>query len=250
MVIMTTEHSTARVPHDYFVTTRWTAVRQAGQADSSLASQALAELSRTYWYPLYVYVRRRGYSSHDAEDLTQGFFARLLRLNSLAEVSPERGKFRALLLASMKNYLQGEWDRASAQKRDVRQTLSLDFEEAETRYHREPSENIPPELVFDRQWALTLLERVVQHLREEYDVSGRGAVFHGLSHAITVGEDQIPHAELAARLGLSEEAVRVAAHRLRKRYRQMLREEIAGTVADEAEIDAEMAYLRRVISAS
>lgn len=246
------ECSTAslRAAQDYFATTRWTAVLSAGQADTPRARKALAELCQTYWYPLYVYVRRRGYSSHDAEDLTQGFFTRLLRLNSLAEVAPDRGKFRAFLLASMKNHLHTEWDRASAQKRDVRQTFSLDFDAAETRYHQEPSENIPPELVFDRQWALTLLDRVIQRLRREYELSGRAVVFHELRSAITVGKDLVPHGDLATRLGMSEEAIRVAAHRLRRRYRQMLREAIAETVANESEIEAEMDYLRRVIISS
>lgn len=253
---MTKEHpsecptSSRHVGRDYFVTTRWTVVLSVGHSNTPRAREALAGLCRTYWYPLYVYVRRRGYGPHDAEDLTQGFFARLLKLNSLAEVAPDRGKFRAFLLASMKNFLHAEWDRASAQKRDVRQTFSLDFDTAETRYHREPSENIPPELVFDRQWALTLLEKVIQHLRREYELSGRANVFRELRHAITVGNDLVPHADLAARLGMSQEAIRVAAHRLRKRYRQMLREEIAETVADESEIDAEMDYLRRVITSS
>ncbi len=253
---MTKEHpsecstSSHRVARDYFVTTRWTAVLSAGHSDTPRAQKALAELCQTYWYPLYVYVRRRGYGSHDAEDLTQGFFARLLKLNSLAGVAPDRGKFRAFLLASIKNYLHSEWDRASAQKRDIRQTFSLDLDAAETRYHELPSENIPPELVFDRQWALALLDRVIQRLRQEYELSGRAAVFHELRHAITLGKDLVSAGDWAALLGMSEEAARVAAHRLRKRYRQMLREEIAQTVADESEIDAEMDYLRRVITSS
>jgi len=253
---MTTEHSSAdattrrRVAEDHFVTTRWTAVLSAGRSDTPRSREALAELCQTYWYPLYAYVRRRGHGSHDAEDLTQGFFIHLLKLKSLAGVSPERGKFRAFLLASMKNYLHVEWDRASAQKRDVRKTFSLDWAAAETRYHQEPSENTPPELVFDRQWALTLLEGVIQHLRREYECSGRAAIFHELRHAITVGKDLIPPGDLAARLGMSEEAIRVAAHRLRKRYREMLRGAIAETVAHESEIDAEMDYLRRIITSS
>jgi RNA polymerase sigma factor (sigma-70 family) len=225
-------------------------VLSAGHSDTTRAHKALTELCQTYWYPLYAYVRRRGHSSHDAEDLTQGFFARLLKLNSLAEVSPERGKFRAFLLASIKNYLHVEWRRDSAQKRDIRRTFPLDLDAAETRYHQEQSENTPPELVFDRQWAMTLLERVIQQLRREYEGSGRAAIFHELRHAITLGKDLVPPEDMAERLGMSEEAIRVAAHRLRKRYRQMLREEIAATVADESEVDAEMDYLRRVIISS
>jgi RNA polymerase sigma factor (sigma-70 family) len=242
--------SAGRSAQDHFAPTRWTAVLSAGHADTTRARQALAELCQTYWYPLYAYVRRRGYSSHDAEDLTQGFFARLLRLNSLAEVSPGRGKFRAFLLASIKNYLLVEWRRASAQKRDVRRTFSFDLDAAEIRYHQEPFESFPPEWVFDRQWALTLLERVIQQLRREYELSGRGTIFQELRQTITLGRELVSHEDLAARLGMSEEAVRVAAHRLRKRYRQMLRAEIAGTVSDESEVDAEMDYLRRVITPS
>jgi len=234
--------------HDIFVTTRWTVVLQAAHSDTTRARAALEDLCQAYWYPLYAYVRRQGHSPHDAEDLTQGFFARLLKLNSLADVSPDRGKFRAFLLAAMKNYLHTEWDRASAQKRDVRQTLPLDLDAAESRFHQEPS--LPPELAFDRQWALTLLARVLQHLRQEYESSARGSIFHELRHTITLGENLVPGSDLAARLGMNEEAVRVAAHRLRKRYRQLLHDEIAETVSTPSEVDAEMIYLRQVLTAS
>jgi len=236
--------------HDIFVTTRWTVVLQAAHSDTTRARAALEDLCQAYWYPLYAFARRQGHSPHDAEDLTQGFFARLLKLNSLSDVSPDRGKFRAFLLAAMKNFLHTEWDRASAQKRDIRQTLSLDVDAAENRFHQEPASTLPPELAFDRQWALTLLDRVIQHLRQEYETSGRTAIFHELRHTITLGENLVPGADLAARLNMNEEAIRVAAHRLRKRYRQLLRDEIAETVSTPAEVDAEMTYLRQVLTAS
>jgi RNA polymerase sigma factor (sigma-70 family) len=233
---------------DQFLTTRWTAVLTAGRADTTRSRAALAELCQAYWYPLYAYVRRRGRDPHDAEDLTQGFFERLLRLNSLAGVSPENGKFRAFLLASMNHYLADEWSRASAQKRDVQRTISLDAQMAEDRYRNEPVDRLSPERLFDRQWALTMLETVVQRLFQEYKAAGKGPLFMELRFAITGEKSAVPYAELAVRLGLSEEAVRVTVHRLRQRYRQALRAEIAQTVADESEVAVELAYLRSVLS--
>jgi RNA polymerase sigma factor (sigma-70 family) len=231
-----------------FVPTRWTLVLTAGRADTTRAHDALAELCRTYWYPLYAYARRRGNSPADAEDLTQGFFARLLRLNSLADVRRDKGKFRAFLLASMNHYLADARDHDRAQRRDVQRTIALDAEAADTRYRREPADHLTPERLFERQWALNLLETVVQRLRQEYEASGRGMLFGELRWAISGGKSEVPYDELAVRLGLSEAAVRVAAHRLRKRYRQVLREEIAHTVADPADVEAELQYLRRVLS--
>jgi RNA polymerase sigma-70 factor (ECF subfamily) len=233
---------------DIFVTTRWTAVLTAGCSDTARARQALAELCQAYWFPLYAYARRRGHGPHDAEDLTQGFFARLLKMQSLAGVSREKGKFRAFLLASMNHYLADEWDRACAQKRDIHRTISLDAEAAENRYRAEPVEHLTPERLFDRQWALTLLEAVVQRLHREYEESGRGALFLELRFAITGEKSDVPYADLAARLGLTGEAVRVAVHRLRQRFRKLLWEEIGQTVADESEIADEMRNLRQILS--
>jgi len=233
---------------DIFVTTRWTCVIRAAGDDTTHARDALADLCQTYWYPLYAYARRRGHGSHDAEDLTQGFFAQLLRLNSLAGLSRERGKFRAFLLASMNHYLADEWQRASAQKRSAQRTISLDAEAAEHRYRNEPVDHLTPERVFERQWALTLLETVVQRLRAEYEASGRGPLFMELRFAITGEKNDSPYAESAKKLGMSDEAIRVAVHRLRQRYRQILRAEIAQTVADESELADELRDLRRVLS--
>lgn len=233
---------------DIFLTTRWTAVLAAARSDTVRARAALGELCQTYWYPLYAYVRRRGRNPQDAEDLTQGFFERLLKLNSLAGVSRESGKFRAFLLASMNHYLADAWARASAQKRDARRTISLDAEIAEGRYLNEAADHLTPERLFERQWALTLLGTVIQALRREYEAAERGDLFMELRFAITGEKNSMPYPELADRLGLSEAAVRVAVHRLRRRYRQLLRAEIAQTVADESEVESELVYLRSVLS--
>ncbi len=234
---------------DIFATTRWSAVVSAARSDSTRARHALAELCRTYWYPLYAYARRRGHSADDAEDLTQGFFERLLKLNSLAGLSRENGKFRAFLLASMNNYLNDEWSRASAQKRSAKRTISLDAHQAEGRYLSELADPLTPERLYERQWALTLLETVVQRLRREYEAAGRGALFMTLRFAITGEKKDAPYAELAERLGVREESVRVAVHRLRQRYRKVLRDEIAQTVADPAEVVDELQYLKAILSA-
>ncbi len=233
---------------DLFVTTRWTMIRRAHGTDATAARDALAELCQSYWYPLYAYVRRCGATPHDAEDLTQGFFARLLRLDSLAKVSCEQGQFRAFLLASLKHFLADQRDFASAQRRDARLTISLDREEAEERYRAVPAETLTPDQVFERQWAVTLLETVMQRLAREYETSGRTALFSELRFAITGEKSTLPYRELAARVGLSEEAVRVAIHRLRQRYRAALREELAHTVTSEAEVSEELRELRRILS--
>jgi len=236
------------IKRDIFVTTRWTMVLRAARADTTRARAALEDLCQAYWYPLYAYARRRGYSPHDAEDLTQGFFARILKLNSLAEVGRERGNFRAFMLAAMNHFISDEWDRASAQKRAAQLTISLDAEMAENRYRSEPADKLTPESLFERRWAVTLLENVVKRLRSEYEASGQGALFMELRFAITGDKNTIPYAELASRLGLKEEALRVTVHRLRQRYRRALREEIAQTVADESEVVEEMNCLCRILS--
>jgi RNA polymerase sigma-70 factor (ECF subfamily) len=237
------------VGREVFVTTRWTVVLKAGNAnDSAVAKAALGELCQTYWFPLYAYVRRRGLSSHDAEDRVQGFLARLIRLNSVAELSREKGRFRAFLLAGLKHYLADEWDRESAAKRDVRRTLSWDALEAESRYAAELADRLTPERLYERQWALALLESVVRRLRGEYEAAGKGDLYAALQVAVTGGAGAVAYAELSLRLGQSEGALRVAVHRLRQRYRQVLREEIGHTVEREDEVDSELADLRRVLS--
>jgi len=230
-------------PRDYFATTHWTMVLHAGRSDTTRAQEALAQLCQTYWYPLYAYVRRRGYSPEDAEDLTQGFFARLLELNSLADVRREKGKFRSFLLASLNHFLSDEWDRVRAQKRGHSQVISLDTDAAETRFGREPADTATPEKLFERQWAMTLLEAVVKRLQREYESAGKGVLFMALRFSIMGEKSDVPYTQLAKEVGLSEEALRVAVHRLRQRYRQMLRDEIAQTVATPAEVDDEIRHL-------
>jgi RNA polymerase sigma-70 factor (ECF subfamily) len=224
-------------------------VLRAGRTDTTRAQTALAELCQTYWYPLYAYARRRGFSPEDAEDATQGFFEKLLRLGSLAGVEQAKGRFRAFLLASMKHFLADERDHASAQKRDRARTISLDARDAEERYRFEPVETATPEQLFERRWALTLLDTVMQRLRAEYEDSGQAALFAAARFAITGDKSAAPYTRLAAELGITGEAVRVAVHRLRRRYRQVLREEIAHTVADKSEIADELNSLRRILSA-
>jgi len=224
-------------------------VLRAGSSDTAGARQALSDLCDTYWFPLYAYVRSRGHSPEDAEDLTQGFFERLLRLNSIADARQERGKFRAFLLASMKHYLADEWDRASAQKRAVQRTIPLDTALAERAYQTELAEGLSPERIYEKRWAMALLDRVLQRLRQEYETAGKGGLFRELRFALMGEKAGVPYAETAERLSMSPEAVRVTVHRLRARYRELLRQEIAHTVADESEVAAELDYLRKILSA-
>jgi RNA polymerase sigma factor (sigma-70 family) len=231
-------------PADIFATTRWTVVLSAGRRSSPQSEQALAELCRTYWYPLYAYVRRQGHSREDAEDLTQAFFARFLERNCLERVSSDQGRFRAFLLASLKHSLANERDRALRLKRGGGATLlSLDWQSADTRYHCDPADHLSPDKLYDRAWALTLLEKVIGRLREESAAEGKAEVFDHLKPFLTAGKGAMPHAQAAAALGLSEGAVRVAVHRLRRRYRELLREEIAQTLSDPAQVEEELGSL-------
>ena len=208
------------------------------------ARAALATLCQAYWYPLYAYVRRCGYESHDAEDLTQEFFARLLDKDGLASVDRGKGKFRSFLLASLRHFLANERDWARARKRGGGRTvLSFDRGEAETRYRLEPSHELTPEKDFDRQWALALLRQVLDSLEAEHVASGTERLFEGLKGFLTQAEGPCPYAEAARRLGMTEGAVKVAVHRLRRRYRQLLRDEIAQTVAGPKEVDEEIRHL-------
>ena len=235
-------------PKNYFATTHWSVVLTAGRNDTARAHDALEKLCQTYWFPLYAYIRRRGFNPHDAEDLTQGFFARLLKANSLADACQEKGRFRSFLLGAMNHFMADEWDRATAAKRSVQQTISLDALLAENRYRHELADMLTPDRVFERQWALTLLENALGCVRREYEASGQGRLFMELRFAITGDQTAVPYPKLVARLGMSEGTIRVAVHRLRKRYRQALRAEIAGTVADDAEVAAELVHLRQALS--
>ncbi len=240
---MTSERSkqSTNLPGDIFATTRWTVVVAAGRKSDTQARQALEELCRTYWYPLYAYVRRQGHAKEDAEDLTQTFFARFLEKNYLAGVERERGKFRAFLLASLKHFLANEWDKAQAQKRGGgTELLSLDWQSADERYRIDPADRLSPDKLFDRAWAVMLLERVIGRLREECPDHRQ---FEQLKPFLTVGKSAIPYRQVAANLNLSEEAVRVAVHRLRRRYRELLRAEIAQTLAEPGLVEEELRAL-------
>ena len=238
----TTPASTA--PGDIFATTHWTVVLAAGRTRSPQADVALEELCRTYWFPLYAYVRRRGHSKEDAEDLTQAFFARFLAKNYLEGLSAERGRFRAFLLASLKHFLANEWDKAQRQKRGGHAPhLSLDWQTADTQFQIAATTEPSPDKAFDREWAMALLGKVIERLRVECEAEGRARLFDELKVFLTAGKGAQSHAEAARKLGLEETAARVAVHRLRKRYRQLLRDEIAQTLADPAQVDEEMRAL-------
>lgn len=236
-------------PGDIFVTTRWTVVLQAGRKSSPHSDRALAELCQQYWYPLYAYVRRRCQSREDAEDLTQAFFAKFLEKNYLEGLSAERGKFRAFLLAALKHFLANEWDKAGRQKRgDGIQHLSLDWQSADDRFHLDPPDPSSPDKAFDREWALALLERVIARLRDECVADGKSALFEHAKGCLMAGETMVAYAETARQLGLEEGAARVAVHRLRKRYRELLQDEIAQTLADPTQAPEELRSLRAALA--
>ncbi len=227
-----------------FVTTHWSVVLTAGRRDTPRAHAALEELCRNYWPPLYAFVRRLGRSPEDAQDLTQEFFARLLERNVVAQADPQRGRFRSFLLASLKHFLAHEWEKARARKRGggIR-LLPLTLDTAETRCAPAPAGGDTPEQAYDRQWALALLDVVLGRLRREYADAGKDDLFIGLKDTLSGGRSEIPYRDLGLRLRMSEGAVKVAAHRLRQRYRELLRQEIANTVASEEEVEEELRQL-------
>lgn len=241
MTVPTTNHPQAGM----FGATRWTLVLAARHGDVSAgAEKALAELCQTYWYPLYAYVRRCGHDRHAAEDLTQEFFARLLVKNYLADVDRAKGKFRSFLLAAIKHFLANEWDRAQTQKRGGRQIfIPLDVMAAESRHPLDPAEELTPEKMFERQWALALLDQVLASLRAEFIADDKAGLFEELKGFLTGNVEPRASAELAAKLGISEGSVKVTVHRLRRRYRHLLRAEIAQTVAGPQEVDEEIQRL-------
>ena len=228
---------------DRFATTHWSMVVSAGCSPSPEAGRALATLCENYWFPLYAFVRRAGHSAEDARDLTQEFFARLLAQRFLTKVDRRKGKFRSFLLAALKHFLADEWDHAHAQKRGGTQTvISFDGLDAETRYRLEPAQGLTPEKMFEKQWALSLLEQVLSRLDAEMAADGKVALFEALKDALT-GVRSTTYAAIGAELGMTEGAVKVAAHRLRRRYRDLLRKEIGQTVASSDEIGDEIRYL-------
>lgn len=232
-----------------FRTTQWTAVLLASDLEAPGAEEALAGLCNDYWYPLYAYVRRRGHAPHDAEDLTQDFFRRLLTKSLLQGITREGGKFRSFLLTSLNHFLCNEWEKARSQKRGGgKAILSLD-EEAEDRYQLEPVDHITPERLFEKQWAFAVLDRAARLLSDEYTHKGKPLLFQELYPLLGSGSDLPSHAEIARQLKMTESSVKTAAHRLRKRYAELLREEIGRTVTEPAEIAEELRHLVAVSAA-
>jgi RNA polymerase sigma factor (sigma-70 family) len=232
-----------------FATTHWSVVLAAGQGSNPASQSALEQLCRAYWYPLYAFVRRRGYSPEDAQDLTQSFFERLLERDLLAKLKPAGARFRSFLLHAMKNLLASEWTRAHARKRGGTQSLlSLEELGAEVRYAAEAVVTETPDATFERRWASTVLRHALERLREEQLAAGKETVFEALANCLTGAAPAQPYAQLATQLGISEAAVKMAIHRLRKRYGELLRLEVAQTVVTPAEVDQELRQLLSILA--
>jgi DNA-directed RNA polymerase specialized sigma24 family protein len=234
---------------DHFLTTHWSVVLAAGGDVSARSQVALETLCRAYWYPLYAHVRRQGIETHEAQDLTQGFFARLLENNYLAEVDREKGRFRSFLLAALKHFLCNEWDKQKALKRGGGRTvLSLDDRSAEERFQREPSAELAPDEQFDKAWALALLEQAMIRLQAEQVAAGREAAFTVLKRYLAARPAHGEYETLTESLGMTANAIGVAVSRLRQRYRELIEAEVANTVSDRGSIADEMRHLLQVLS--
>lgn len=232
-----------------FATTRWSLVRAAGGLPGVQAQQALETLCETYWFPLYAYVRRQGSSAADAEDRVQSFFAFILEGKLFAAADPHRGRFRSFLLRSLQNFLHAEHRDATTQKRGGGRVLqSLDSTLAEERYSRGPALTDTPERLFEREWALTLLNMTLQQVRDDYAARGQANLYAALEAHLRQDHSAIPYAELGVTLNMSEEAVKSAAHRLRKLYRERLRAAVADTLSDESEVDEELRLLLQAVA--
>ena len=231
-----------------FATTHWSVVLAAGQNNSPQANEALGKLCRTYWYPLYAYVRRKGYDAHDAQDLTQEFFARLLARNYLSVADRNKGKFRSFLLGSLEHFLAREWTKAHAQKRGGgRAVLSLNETDAENRYLLEPVHELTAAKIFDRRWATTLLDQAMARLREECVATHKGDLFEKVERFLSGEEGEASYANVPDALKMSEGAIKVAVHRLRQRYGELVRAEIAQTVETPEKADEALRYLLTVL---
>ncbi len=234
-----------------FRTTHWSNLLSAGDSHSPLAEKALADFCRSYWYPLYAYVRRRGYDPVSAKDLTQEFFAQLLEKRLLSGLDPTKGKFRSWLLGVLNHFLAHEWAKATAQKRGGGQLVaSLDDETAEDRYRFEPVEHCTPETLFDRRWALALLKRAAARLRQEYEAAGKAQLYSTIKAFVSIEGTTTSYHEAAHQLHLGPGALKSAIHRVRHRYQELVRAEIASTVGSPAEVDEELSYLLSVIRGS
>jgi RNA polymerase sigma factor (sigma-70 family) len=234
-----------------FTTTHWSIVLTAGQCGSPDAQQALGKLCRTYWYPLYAFARRQGKSPEDAEDLTQGFFARFLENGSIGLADPARGRFRSFLLGSFKNFIAEAHRQASRLKRGGKQSaVSWDAMCAEERYLSEPKDESTAEVLYEERWALTLLETAMERLGAELAAAGKERLFAELKGQLWGGSAVVSYRELSACLDMSEGSLKVTVHRLRQRFRELLREEVAQTVADAGEVDDELRHLAGVVRRS
>jgi RNA polymerase sigma factor (sigma-70 family) len=232
-----------------FATTHWSIVQAAGHPSSSRYKSSLETLCKTYWYPLYAYLRRHGYNADEAGDHTQGFFARIMEKRSIGSADPERGKFRSFLLTSLKNFISDEYARSQALKRGGGKNIfSLDFALAEGRYCLEPKDEMSPEKLFERSWAITMLKNTLDRLSGEYKSERKKKLFGHLKVYLTADKQTSAYNDIAEKLQMTEGAVKVAVHRLRKRYRELLKEEIAQTVSSQESIDEEINELFKALS--
>ena len=232
-----------------FATTQWSLVLAAGSKGTGESREALASLCQTYWYPLYAYLRRHGHSTQDAEDLVQAFFARLLEKDFVSHADPERGRFRTFLLSALKHFVANEFDRSRAQKRGGhRQILELDAD-PEQLYALEPRDLVTPERLYERRWAHMVMERAVSRLRREFVSAGRAEFYDALSPFVMDDAD-VPYRTLSEGLGMTEGALRVAVHRLRKSVRREIEREVAETVADKSQVDEELRFLHAIVATS
>ena len=228
----------------HFNTTHWSIVLNAAGTDSEKAQTALADLCRTYWPPLFGYIQAQGHSRHDAEDLVQEFFARLLAKNYLASADRSRGRFRSFMLSSLKHFMANEWDKARALKRGGGQIIiPIDLKTDETSAGIDPADNATADKIFDRRWAMTLLDQVMARLARDYADRERGDIFESLRGVLIKDKDSLPYSEIALQLGMTEAAIKMAVQRMRAHYRELLREEIAKTVVSEDQIDEEIRHL-------
>ena len=242
------KHESAASPGAHFVTTRWTVVMAARDKASPESASALQALCVGYWPPLYAFVRRLGNSPQDAEDLTQEFFARLLQKDWLDAVDRDRGRFRTFLIMAVKRFLANEWDKSRAARRGGgRAVVSLDTQLAEECYLADSGPTLSADHLYERRWALTLLEQAMARLRAEYESDGRSEDFARLKVYLTAGRGEVPYEKIAQELGASEGAARVAVHRLRKRFREVFRTAVADTVSSAEDVDAEMRYVVEVL---
>jgi RNA polymerase sigma factor (sigma-70 family) len=236
-------------PHGRFMTTRWSLIAAAGGPADARSAGALATLCEAYWYPAYAFIRRQGHDADAARDLTQEFFTRVLEKHYFRDADPARGRFRAFLLTAIRHFLSNERDRRQALKRGGRrEVLSLNVDSAEGAYQLEARDDLTPEKLFDARWASVLLDRALTRVKQEYGATDKGALFESLKGFLTGHNEDVPYADAARALGMSEGAVKVAVHRLRRRFRNALVKEIAETVSDPADIDGEIRHLLQAVT--